>query len=148
MRIWGGYVEIGQLVFIGGGRPDTPRTDHFRPLFAWKKNVPTLHSTGLEKAQRRSKNKSLFCPSNAFYRFSFTRSAVREFHFEVTDTATMVSQYREREKNTHFFYAAKITVSWAPEIFPSPRPIWTFTAKKGVCQSPDFRAKCDAGINL
>ena len=116
----GGGVKIRRnrpTCFYWRGEARNPPHRPFSTPICLEKKVPTLHSTGLEKAQRRSKNKSLFCPSNAFYRFSFTRSAVREFHFEVTDTATMVSQYREREKKPTFFMLQKSRFLGHPRFF-------------------------------
>ena len=46
------------------------------------------------------------------------------------------------------FLLQKSRFSGALEIFQSPRPIWTFTAKKGVCQISNYGANCDVGVDF
>ena len=57
-----------------------------------------------------------------------------------TDTTTMVSQYR-----TPPFFLRKSRFFGHRDFFPSPRPIYTFTAKNGIRQILNYRANCDVG---
>ena len=105
----------------------TPLTDHFGPP-CWLQKVPILHWSGL-------------WPSNAFHRFSFTRSLYR---IQLWGHWHHFNGFAISKNPLLYFW--KTTVFWALEMFLSPRPIWTFIAEKEVCQILNYTANCDVGL--
>ena len=122
-------------LFFGQDTPDRP---FWTPFLAEK--VPNLNSKVLEKRLKNGQ-KEPFWSCSTFYRFSFARSSV---YNSTLMSLTLLEWFHKTKKNV--FFVAKMMVFLGTRDFLSPRPIWTFTAKKEARQISNYRANCDARV--